>query len=125
MLNKAELDLVRDTVEDYLQGSYTGDVEKLRRAFHPKATVIGNFGKNFLYHTLEEFLAWMAESPKASESDQPYDMTLVSIDITGDAAMAKVNDMFLGLRFTDYLSLVKVDGNWVIVNKTYHLYPKR
>lgn len=124
MLNKTELELVRSTVEDYLQGSYAGDVEKLRKAFHPQASVIGNFGKNFMYSNLEEFLAWVAGSPKASESDQEYDMTLVSIDITGDAAMAKVNDMFLGFRFTDYLSLVKVGGAWVIVNKTYHLYPK-
>lgn len=125
MLNRSEVEAVRRTVEDYLVGSYEGDVERLAGAFHPKASVVGNFGSKFGWLTLEEFLNWVRESPRASESDQPYDMTLVSLDITGDAAMAKVDDMFMGLKFTDYLSLVKVDGTWVIVNKTYRLHPKK
>ena len=124
MLNQKDVEAVRQTVEDYLVGSYEGDVERLSKAFHAKASVIGNFGSKLTWMNLEDFLNWVKTSPKASDSDQPYDMSLVSLDVTGDAASAKVDDMFMGLKFTDYLSLVKVDGAWVIVNKTYRLHPK-
>jgi protease I len=35
-------------------------------------------------------------------------------------AAVKVADLYRGLRFTDYLSLARVDGQWIIVNKTFH-----
>ena len=44
------------------------------------------------------------------------------MDITGNEAVVKVEDLYLGLRFTDYLSLLLIDNNWVIVNKIYY-YP--
>jgi hypothetical protein len=51
-------------------------------------------------------------------------MRIVSIDMTGNEAVAKVADLYLGFRFTDYLSLLNIDGNWVIVNKTFYHEPK-
>jgi len=48
----------------------------------------------------------------------------VSIDVTANEAVAKVAGLYLGLRFTDYLSLLKIDGNWVIVNDMYYHEPK-
>ena len=30
----------------------------------------------------------------------------------------------IGLRFTDYLHLMKVDGSWLIVNKMFHHEPR-
>ena len=52
-------------------------------------------------------------------------MRIVSIDMTGIEAMVKVEDLYLGFRFTDYLSLLKIDGEWVIVNKTFYHEPKK
>jgi hypothetical protein len=40
--------------------------------------------------------------------------------VTGRVAMAKVAVLYEGLRFTDYLTLVKFDDNWKIINKAYH-----
>ena len=41
-----------------------------------------------------------------------------------NVGVVKVADLYLGLRFTDYLSLVKTEGNWVIVNKVFHHEPR-
>ncbi len=49
-------------------------------------------------------------------------MEIELIDIEGDAASVKVVDEFAGMRFSDYLSLLKIDGRWTIVNKVYHLH---
>ena len=50
------------------------------------------------------------------------DKGLPDMDITGNEAIVKVEDLYLGLRFTDYLSLLLIDNSWVIVNKVYY-YP--
>jgi len=47
-------------------------------------------------------------------------MRIVSIDVTGSVAAVKVADLYIGRRFTDYLSLVKMEDNWVIVDKIFH-----
>jgi Putative lumazine-binding len=38
--------------------------------------------------------------------------------------MVKVIDEYLGLTFTDYLSMVKSEGRWVIVNKAFYVHPR-
>jgi hypothetical protein len=45
---------------------------------------------------------------------------IVSIDRTGTAAMAKIELDYPTVRFTDYMSLLKVNGEWKIVNKIFH-----
>ena len=49
-------------------------------------------------------------------------MEIELIDIEGEAASVKVVDEFAGMRCSDYLSLVNIDGRWRVVNKVYHLH---
>ena len=42
------------------------------------------------------------------------------LDGTGDVAVAKVYDECLGTTFTDYLTLIKHDGQWQIVMKAFY-----
>lgn len=44
---------------------------------------------------------------------------IVSIDITGNAAVAKTDLVWPGIHYVDYLSLLKVGGRWLIVHKTW------
>ena len=43
------------------------------------------------------------------------------MDITGETAVAKVRDGYIGIVFVDTLSFLKVDGQWVIYNKLFHV----
>ncbi|WP_280800256.1 MULTISPECIES: nuclear transport factor 2 family protein [unclassified Mesorhizobium] len=47
---------------------------------------------------------------------------VASLDITGDAATAKVEHEFGTTRFTDDLSLLKIAGELKILSKLYHLH---
>jgi protease I len=47
-------------------------------------------------------------------------MEVVSVDVTGEVAAVKVADLYRGMRYIDYLTLLKIDGCWQIVNKTFH-----
>jgi uncharacterized protein YlxW (UPF0749 family) len=57
---------------------------------------------------------------KPSETGEVFDMVIVSTDVTGPTAQVKVSELYAGLRYTGYLSLMIVDEDWKIVNKLYH-----
>ena len=119
-----DIELIQKTVQYYFDGLYHSDVEKLKKAFHPNSQVIGYFDGSLTFDSLDGFLEFVKATPAPSESGEEYDMKIVSIDVTANEAVAKVADLYLGLWFTDYLSLLKVDDNWLIVNKMYYYEPK-
>ncbi len=47
------------------------------------------------------------------------------VDITGTAAIAKIELDYPDVFFTDYMSLLKVDGEWKIVDKIFDRAPSR
>ena len=50
---------------------------------------------------------------------------IVAVDFSGpNEAMAKVELSIPGIDFVDFLSLMKVDGRWRIIAKTYHAMPQ-
>jgi hypothetical protein len=115
---------IKQTVQYYFDGLYHSDVEKLKKAFHPNSQIIGYFDGALLFESFEGFLGFIKATPAPSESGEKYDMKIVSIDLTGTEAVVKVEDLYLGFRFTDYLSLLNIDGSWVIVNKMFYHEPK-
>ena len=57
-------------------------------------------------------------SPK--DRNQPRYDRIISIDISGpEAALAKVQTAYGDRFFTDYLSLLKIEGRWQIITKTF------
>jgi hypothetical protein len=44
---------------------------------------------------------------------------IVSVDVVNDAAIAKIELKRNDALLTDYMSLLKVEGRWVIVNKIF------
>lgn len=118
-MNHAEITAIIATVRDYVEGMCFNDEAKLRRAFHPKASIIGHFvGGKFEWISVDEFNE--AIKGPGPQSEAVWDV--VSVDVTGDSAVVKINDDFAGLHFTDTLSLLKLEGRWQIVNKIYYLH---
>ncbi len=89
----------------------------MRQAFHPDAKICSNQNGKLLCRTAEEFAARFSGAPAADETKRTR--TIVSLDITGDAAVAKIILDYPAVKFTDYMSLMKVDGVWKIMNKIY------
>ena len=113
------LQLIVDTITDYFLGMYEADIERLKSAFAAEAQIIGYYKGNKSFLSLSDFAAFVQASPVPKESGEPYDMKIISIDITDTVALAKVEDLYQNLKFTDYLSLLKTEDRWVIVNKTF------
>ena len=117
---KTNLEKITQTVQYYFDGMYHSDTEALKKAFDPDAFLHGYFEGQLVHLPFNAWLKQVEGRPAPSNSDEVYDMKIVSVDITENIAQVKVLDLYLGKYFTDYLSLIKVENKWVIMNKMFH-----
>ena len=109
----------RAAVNHYLAGHATGSPDEFRAAFHPKAMLYWNRDGAFAERTSADYIAGASGKPAPDEAQRRR--SIESLDVTGNAAMAKVVLDYPSVKFTDYLSLVKADGEWRIVNKIFNV----
>ncbi len=119
---QSEEDGVRAALEHYLQGHATGQAEHFRQAFHPEAKLFWVREGQLAQRTSADYIAGARGTPASDEADRRR--WIESIDITGNAASAKIILDYPGVTFADYMSLLKVDGQWKIVNKIFYREPK-
>ena len=113
---------VRAALEHYMQGHATGDGAHMRAAFAPGAQLFWVQQGELRARTAEEFAAGFQGQPAPDEAQRRR--WVEDIRITGNAAVATVVLDYPAVRFTDYMSLLKIGAEWRIVNKTYTAQPK-
>jgi len=104
---------------DYFKGLYTGDTALLRTVFHPDAALFAERGGQSYYKRLDDYLDGVAARASPASLGEPYRMQVLAIDVTRDIAMARVHVPALGFNYVNYLSFVRWQGRWVIVNKVF------
>jgi hypothetical protein len=119
----AEREAITAAVQLYFQGHATGDGEYFRKAFHPEAKLFWVKDGALAQRTSAEFAAGAAGKPADDEARRARKILL--LDYSADAAIAKVELDYPGGGFIDYLSLLKIDGRWQIVNKIFHRRPAK
>ncbi len=114
---------VRQALGYYVQGHATGNPEVMARAFHPEAhlTYVVDDG-SVRTISLADFLGGMTGRPAPDEAQRVRTIELV--DIGGTAAVGKIILDYPTIRFVDYMSLLKVNGEWKIIHKSYYREPK-
>ena len=110
-----EYQSVIGVLNTYFDGLYEGDVDKLRSIFSDDAVLKGNGYRK----TRDAWLAAVAERPIPKEQDMAFNFNILSLEIVGDQALAKVDAPLLAAHFIDFLGLLKEDGDWKIVNKMF------
>lgn len=105
--------LVEQAVGYYLDGGTNRDFEVLSKAFHESAKIryMTDEGYNEA-NCLEFFGKGMKPGPKQDRKTR-----VVSIDVTGNAASAKLEIEYPTFTFVDYMTLMKFDDQWKIVAK--------
>lgn len=114
----AEKKAITAAVELYFQGHATGDGNLMRKAFHPESKLFSVKDGQLAQRTAAEFAAGFSGKPEADEAKRVR--KILQLDYAGDAAMVKVELRYPAVVFIDYLSLLKIDGRWQIVNKIFH-----
>jgi hypothetical protein len=117
---------IEKVLQVYFDGLYEGDTGKLGEAFHPASHLYAADGDGKATDWPRADWFKMVESRKsAKESGSERRDRIVSIDFSGPGtAFAKVECQIPPRYFTDYLTLVKADGRWQVISKTFHAVTK-
>lgn len=110
-----EIDFITVPLENYLSGHIKGDKAILGKALHSEGKL--SYIRDAKYAKLEfpDYLSGM----KLRNLDDgvkriPY---IKSIEVTGSVAIAKLVLDYSSIFFTDYMTLLKIQGEWKITNK--------
>lgn len=113
---------VRVPLENYIKGQETGDGEYIKKAFHTEGNMIFVRDGKYMTRSFAEYIKGFTGKPAADEKDRKR--SIEAIDVVGNAAVAKVILDYPTVKFTDYFTLLKIDGEWKIINKSFHAEPK-
>ena len=120
-MTNSEKQAVREVVQQYIDGTYQGDVKALRDCFHPKAVMNGYLHDQLLIGGPEPFFENMENNPSMAAGGSPYKAEITFVDVVGNVASVTLKETgFAGtMAFTDYLHLIKDQGSWKIFSKTF------
>ena len=112
-----DYDAITAAVQLYIDGSATGDVAKMERAFHPDARMFGALGGHRYDVPIQELFKMAAAMPMGGN----YRARVTAVNQVGDAADVTVAEegCWGDVSFVDFFSLARVDGQWKIVGKTF------
>lgn len=113
---------IQKVVQTYFDGMFESSAEKTHEAFHPAAKITGYLPGGLQQMSVTEFAGFVAsQQPSPKAQGETARLEIVSLDIAGNTAVARVRDDYLGMTFLDTLSLLKTDDEWQIYNKLFHV----
>ena len=104
---------VRACLENYM----SGQADRVEKAFHPSATMkyIDAQTNEFKDVPIAEYIARV----KANTNRTERKIEIVSLNIEGTAAQAKIKIESGNLILWDYMNMLKINGEWKIVSKIF------
>ena len=109
-----------NALQPYFDGFYEGSVDKLKSIFHPSCHLYCATHDPMTDFDMETLYGRVGGRTKPSERGDLREDGILTIDQSGpECSLAKVFIALGHQRFTDYLTLVKVDGRWQIITKTF------
>ena len=121
----ADQSAVRIPLENYIKAHATGDGSNLGKSFYPEAKIQGikpDDGK-LISFKFEDYVKSFPGKPASDEAKRKR--KIETVEITKNAAIAKLVFDYPSVKITDYLLLLKIDGDWKIVNKIAQAEPKQ
>lgn len=110
---------IRQTLQHYLQAHVTGNPDHLKKAFHPDARLVFVREGKLAQMTMAEYAARFSGKPADDEAQRQRQIESMKID--GNAAMARITFDYPATFTTDFMLLLKLDGAWRIVNKSFYV----
>jgi putative intracellular protease/amidase len=112
---KSDFDQIREVLLDYIEGTANGQPERLRKVFHPNFNLYAISKDTLWTRSGEQYISNVKVGEKSNRIGR-----IISIDFEKDAAIAKAEIVIPNWRiFIDYFLLLKYEGAWKIVHKSY------
>lgn len=108
---------IRQTALNYIEGYYSGDVDRIEKAIHPdinKATPrdIPQTGRTLIAYTTYSALVENTRAKTGVLADSARHIHIQVLNVDNGTSNVKV----VSANFTDFLQMVKLDGQWKILN---------
>lgn len=114
-----DYDAIAKVIQHYIDGARSGKGADMKPAFHDKATIFGYVGSDLFAGPIQKLYDWNDQNGAATNIQS----RIVSVDVSGPIATVRLEtDNWTDYRFTDMFTLLKVDGQWKIMNKVFHLH---
>jgi hypothetical protein len=116
-----EFEAVAAVLQDYFDGLYHSDTQRLRRVFHPRALYACATDGTLLALCMDDYFPIVDQrASPASRGDARSDR-IIAIEFAGPVtALARVGCSIRPKHFIDLLTLVKLEGRWQIIAKVFH-----
>ncbi len=120
-----ELELITLKLKTYAEAFDEWDIEKIRNVFHPEVRVNSvDVETNKFKCQTRSIGVWKEVFENHQKDDVKFKTQIEFIDQLGTSAVARMRWLATKENFksvtVDYLTFLKVDGDWLIVNKTCH-----
>ena len=113
-------DQIMIVFQKHIDGAKSGRSSDMKPAFHEGATIFGYVGESVWGGPIQRFFDYNDKNGPARD----IQVRIASIDIANSVATARLEiDNWTGHKYTDLFTLLKVDGEWKIINKVFHLFP--
>ncbi len=114
-----EHDAIAKAIQPYIDGMKSGSGDDMKPAFHKDATIYGYAGADLFGGPIQQLFDWSDQSGPAAE----LQAQVASIDVVDTVASVRLElNNWNGSRYTDLFTLLKVDGEWKIMSKVFHLH---
>ena len=118
---QTEIKEIVDFLETYFVMLYEGDADTMEKVFHEDAHISFVDEGEIVIANREVLKGRIANRVSSKDAGVARKDNILSIDfINENYAMVKVNLVIVDKLFTDYLSLIKTNNQWVIVSKTFY-----
>ena len=109
---------VRKAIEDhYFKAHATGSGEPLKGMFIEEGRMMWVQDGQLRVRTSADYIGGFAGKPAEDEAKRKRRVLMV--DVTGDAAVAKVELDNPAAKLIDYFTLLRIGGEWKIVHKSF------
>jgi len=116
----ADFSAILDLCGRYHEALHRSDAVLLGSLFHDRALYAATTDGDIRFWSMDHYLPIVAARPSPASRGEPADGEVVAITFAGpNAALAQVRSSIGERFFTDFLSLVKIDGRWLIAAKVF------
>lgn len=114
--NQQDIDAVKTVCNYYIDGGTNGDSITFSKAFSPSGLMQYMRNDTLQIVSLKDFMARMPNSGKKQDRKAKIE----SVEVYGNAAVAKITIEYATFYFHDIMSLLKTKDGWKIVSKIFY-----
>lgn len=121
MTTRSDFADVAAVLGDYFAGLHHSDTALLKRAFHPEAHYFCATTGTLQHLDMARYFPIVDNRPSPASQGHPPVDRILAIEFAGPVtAFVKAECAIPPRFFTDFLTLVKLEGRWQIISKVFH-----